>query len=77
MAQYVNPCWNNADDEKLVRYKTVKKCINGNCQLKAEGAILRCKARWYEGEKRTKYFGKLEKRNYDSKHISEIETENG
>ena len=38
---------------------------------KAEGDILRRKARWHEeGEKSTKYFAILEKRNFESKHIT-------
>ena len=40
---------------------------------KTNGIILRSKAQWVEdGEKNTKYFIKLEKRNYDKKHIKKI-----
>ena len=67
----------DADDETLVRYEVVKNALMAITNAKAEGVILRCKARWHEeGEKSTKYFAKLEKRNYDSKYISELQTEN-
>jgi hypothetical protein len=45
---------------------------------KVEGIILRSKARWIDqGEKPTKYFLNLEKRNYVSKLIPKIITEDG
>ena len=40
---------------------------------KIKGIIFRCKANWYEqGEKNTKYFLNMEKRNYINKNIAEI-----
>ena len=40
---------------------------------KTKGAMIRCKVRWYEeGEKSTKYFLNLEKRNYSKKVISRL-----
>ena len=40
-------------------------------QHKTKGAILRSKVRWYEnGERNTRYFYNLEKRNYEKKTIS-------
>ena len=39
-------------------------------QYKTKGAILRSKVRWYEdGERNTRYFYNLEKRNYEKKTI--------
>ena len=41
--------------------------------IKTKGAILRSKARWHEeGERNTKYFFSLEKRNHDNKTITKI-----
>ena len=67
------------DDETLARYEVVKNTLNDIANSKAKGAILRSKVRWNEeGEKSTKYFANLEKRNFDTKHISELITkENG
>ena len=40
---------------------------------KANGLIVRARARWHEyGEKSTKYFSSLEKRNYTRKHIRKL-----
>ena len=40
---------------------------------KANGLIVRARARWHEyGEKSTKYFLSLEKRNYTRKHIRKL-----
>ena len=44
---------------------------------KTSGIILRSKAKWVEeGEKNTKYFLNLEKRNYDNKYIKTLKKEN-
>ena len=47
-------------------------------EAKGKGAILRSKVRWVEqGEKLTKYFFNLEKRNFNRKVITEIKREDG
>ena len=47
-------------------------------EAKGKGAILRSKVRWVEqGEKPTKYFFNLEKRNFNRKVITEIKREDG
>ena len=46
--------------------------------MKSKATIFRAKCNWVEnGEKATKYFFNLEKRNYNRKVINEIETEEG
>ena len=51
----------------------LKKITAGRTQ----GAMLRSKARWYEfGEKNSKYFYNLERRNCKKKHITSLTTEN-
>ena len=45
---------------------------------KANGLMIRSKTRWTEkGERPTKYFFNLEKRNYSRKNIAELELPNG
>jgi len=39
---------------------------------KTNGAILRSKVRWHEGERNTKYFYSLEKRHHDIKTVSKL-----
>ena len=46
--------------------------------MKANGAIIRSKAKWIEyGEKNSKYFLNLEKRNYRAKYIKKVIMSNG
>ena len=61
---------NNALSEKEI----LKQKLHFFYERKANGLILRSKARWTEkGEKPTKYFFNLEKRNYTRRRISELE----
>ena len=47
-------------------------------EKKMEGVLLRSRARWIaEGEKITKYFCELEKRNYVSKQMIKLTANNG
>ena len=47
-------------------------------QYKTKGAILRSKVRWYEeGERNTRYFYNLEKRNYEKRTIAKLKRPNG
>ena len=47
-------------------------------EVKAQGVIIRAKANCVEeGEKNTKYFMQLEKRNHEVKHIRSLVTEKG
>jgi len=39
---------------------------------KTNGAILRSKVRWHEGERNTKYFYSLEKRHHDIRTVSKL-----
>ena len=62
------------DDENLINLKNSKKeALEELYDKKVNGLILRSKARWVEGgEKNTKYFSNLEKRNYESKIIHKL-----
>ena len=47
-------------------------------QLKTKGTILKSKVRWYEhGERNTRYFYGLEKRNYEKKTITKLKLPDG
>ena len=51
-----------------------KKELEDFVTRRTQGAILRCKARWYnEGEKNSKYFLNLEKRHYKLNTISQLQ----
>jgi exonuclease III len=57
--------------------KQIREEIEKIQEEKTKGAIIRCKVRWYEeGEKSTKYFLNLEKRNYNKKIISRLKDRN-
>ena len=66
------------DDEELVEYNEIKSKQEEHISEKTRGSLLRSKTQWYEeGEKSTKYFFNLEKRNADKKHIKKLISENG
>ena len=59
-------------------YDDLKREYQSLYERKEEGVIFRLKCRWIEkGERPTKYFFNLEKRNYNKKTISELELDNG
>ena len=64
-------------DGILKQYDDLKKELQHQYKNKGKAAIFRSKCRWVEkGEKATKYFFNLEKRNYNRKTINEIKLEN-
>ena len=63
-----NPCDNTRIT--MERYKSELELMYDK---KAEGLIIRARARWHEhGEKNSKYFLNLEKRNHIKKHIRKL-----
>ncbi len=69
---------NNTDGETLEKLEEKKAALEESRKKYIEGVILRSKARWYEfGEKSTRYFLNLEKRNYVNKTIKEIILDDG
>ena len=65
-------------DEELKQYDNLKKELQTLYDVKGEAAKFRSKCLWVEqGERPTKYFFNLEKRNYNKRVISELEDENG
>ena len=54
----------------MERYKSE---LESMYDKKVEGSIIRARARWHEhGEKNSKYFLNLEKRNHFKKHIRKL-----
>lgn len=65
-------------DETLQNIENVKNELNDEIEKKTNGAKIRCRVRWYEdGEKGSKYFLNLEKRNFNNKVISRLQMANG
>ena len=62
-------------DAELNEYEHLKKELKHIYEKKGEAAIFRSKVRWtQEGEKPTKYFFNIEKKNFNKKVISELKT---
>ena len=61
------------DENKLKEYLVAKTECEKFQTEKLNGSIIRSKAIWVEeGEKNTKYFLNLEKRNYNIHHIKKL-----
>ena len=75
----INNC--NTDEQlsaEIEEYDNLKIELQRIYEAKGKGAIFRSKVRWVEqGEKPTKYFFNLEKRNFNRKVITEIKREDG
>ena len=66
------------NSEKINDYYQIKGIWEQMQSEKTEGVILRSRAKWTEhGEKNTRYFLNLEKRNYNIKHIKKLINNNG
>ena len=64
-------------DQVLNEFDDLKTQLQTIYTKKGNAAIFRSKCRWVEkGERPTKYFFNLERRNYNKKTISELRTEN-
>ena len=71
-------CSSRNDPNLLNEYYSLKAKLEKISNRKIKGTILRSKARWYEhGEKNSKYFLNLEKRNFLRKKISKLKLSNG
>ena len=63
-----NPC-----DSLTFRYHEARENLEAFYEEKTKGVIIRARARWHEhGEKSTKYFLNLEKRNHVKKNIRKL-----
>ena len=68
----------NPTQETIANYYEVKMKLEQISLHKTEGAMIRSKARWCEqGERSTRYFFNLEKRNHSNKYITKLRVENG
>jgi len=60
-------------DAEQQEYEHLKTELSRIYEERADGAIIRSKMRWIEhGEKPTKYFFNMERRNYNKKTITEL-----
>ena len=65
----------NYNQDKLAEYYETKKEWEHIQSEKSEGIIMRSRVQWAEqGEKNTKYFLNMEKRNYNKRYIKKLET---
>jgi len=63
-------------DDILNEYESLKTKMQTICEEKGRAAIFRSKCQWVEkGQRPTKYFFNLEKRNYNRKTITELQTD--
>ena len=71
-------CENQYFNQNLLNnYELANKELTDIYNSRGKEAMFRSKARWFEqGEKRTKYFFNLEKKNYDKKIVMELKDEN-
>ena len=61
-------------EENLVALNILKEKMEKLYEVKVEGIIVRSRARWHEhGEKNSKYFLNLEKRNHIRKHVRKLQ----
>ena len=68
----------NLTNENLEEYETIKAELQAIDTERTEGLILRSRVRWYEqGEKSSKYFFNLEKRNNARKSVNKLINNNG
>ncbi len=66
------------DNEILEEIDSIKGELHKFVKERTQGAIIRSRATWYqEGEKPSKYFLTLEKRNFANKTINRLESSNG
>ena len=73
-----NTCDNQNIEDKLKEFDRLKNELNRLHEIKGKGAIFRSKVRWVEyGEKPTKYFFNMEKKNYNKKVISQLKRSDG
>ena len=60
-------------DSNLKTLNEAKEILESYYEEKTRGVIIRARARWHEhGERSTKYFLNLEKRNHVKKHIRKL-----
>ena len=76
--EYQNQLHNDMSVANIDKYYFVKEELEKVEEMETKGAILRSKVRWSEGgEKNTKYFLNLEKKNAVDKHICQLQLPNG
>ena len=73
LEEKINSSADGAADVELQEYERIRTELRRIYEKRADGAILHSKIRWIEnGEKPTKYFFNMERRNYNKKTITEL-----
>ena len=68
----------NRTKDNITRLHTLRARLNQIAEYRTRGAMVRSRVCWHEeGERNTKYFLNLEKRNFSSTHISRLKTREG
>ena len=66
----------NRSRENITKLYRLRSEQNKIAEYRTKGAIIRSRTRWHEqGEKNTKYFLNLEKRQNDKTYISKLKTQ--
>ncbi|KAL9958928.1 hypothetical protein ACROYT_G036005 [Oculina patagonica] len=75
----INSCTDDANLESALKeHEYLQNELRRSYEKRAESAIFRSKVRWTEeGEKPTKYFLNMERKNYNKKIITELQTSEG
>ena len=68
----------NRTKDNITRLHTLRARLNQIAEYRTRRAMVRSRVRWHEeGERNTKYFLDLKKRNFSSTHISRLKTREG
>ena len=81
LSQELDLCSANVDtdpsEDNIIKLEMAQSKLEQLNEVETRGVILRSKAQWVEqGEKNTKYFLSVEKRNYKAKHIIKLKVGN-
>ena len=64
---------NDPSEQNLVALNVLKEKMQNTYEEEVDGIIVRSRARWHEhGEKHSRYFLNLEKRNHVKKHVRKL-----
>ena len=73
----MNELKNNRSKQNISQLYCLQSELNKIIEYKTKGAIIRSRTCWHEGEKNTKYFLNLEKRQYSKTHITKLKRNGG
>lgn len=78
LLEQINILENEDDQDNLNKLEDLKQQLSNFRQKKIEGSIIRSRVKWIiDGEKNSKYFCNLEKRNFIQKSVAFLERDSG